>query len=94
MWLGRRPESSYLAACHVHHEAQLEVVEMEDLPRINRSVTKRSCPGCDFIVSQLEIELMHFNFKCPRCGEHAMSSFTPWPRPTPDPSRPSRKKIA
>jgi uncharacterized paraquat-inducible protein A len=55
---------------------------MSKITHLKPAVTQRYCPGCAYLVSQVEIEAMRFNLSCPRCQQHKMSEFKPaWVQP-------------
>ena len=35
----------------------------------------RSCPGCEFVISQLGFELSAHDYLCPRCEVYKISEF-------------------
>lgn len=44
---------------------------------IKRKVTHRLCPGCGYIMTQLEIDRLRFPVDCPRCGKWNTNAFQP-----------------
>ena len=44
---------------------------------IARAVTHRLCPDCGYMVSQVAVEMMRFNFDCPKCSNRKISDFQP-----------------
>lgn len=47
------------------------------MTRIEKQVTERYCPGCGFLVSQIEIELLRFVVPCPSCEDYNINEFQP-----------------
>ncbi len=39
------------------------------------------CPNqkCQFIISDMELQAMHFNYYCPKCGRHKVGNFIAQP---------------
>jgi len=44
---------------------------------LREGVTMRCCPGCGYLVNQIQIDLAVLNYKCPQCGKHRYSEFQP-----------------
>lgn len=45
--------------------------------QIKRKVTHRVCPSCGYVMTQLEIDRLHFPVDCPRCCKHNTNEFQP-----------------
>jgi len=48
-----------------------------ETPKIEPAVTHRCCPKCGYLMSQMEVDLIRFELRCPRCKEHTMKEFQP-----------------
>jgi uncharacterized paraquat-inducible protein A len=64
------------------------------MDRIPQAVTRRSCPGCDYIINQLMIDRARLDFDCPRCRSHTLRDFLPWPPKPKTPPKPIKRKAA
>lgn len=68
------------------------VIDKDNVEKLPDGITSRKCPGCSYLMNQIQIELSRYNFKCPGCGKFKLNDFIPEHDPEPPKSR--KKKIA
>ena len=42
---------------------------------LNTRVKTRCCPGCGFLIHQMQVERMQIVPPCPKCGEYTVDQF-------------------
>lgn len=63
---------------------------MADVHQLPPGVQRRKCPGCDYLMDQVRLELARLDFPCPRCGKHTLGEFVPDDTPPPTPPWPAK----
>lgn len=53
----------------------------------------RHCPGCGYVIAQLELIMLRFDMPCPRCKAHTTNEFERGYFPAqPEPPKPGKRR--
>lgn len=48
---------------------------MTDAPKPFPPQLNRCCPSCRYLITQVDIDALVCNVRCPRCGKHTTNEF-------------------